>query len=316
MIRLVALWPGDLYDYLNIEILHVPFISPASSKEAKPSLKAVQNTLPYGWTVYETLEDRFIFENNATEESSWTHPDPEIEQIVLTTAGPDHEFKPVYEALSYVWGERAEEELAFVKSGSNSLECPDSISSTTVKLRPNLAAAVRFLRLPDRRRTLWVDSLCINQDDIAERSEQIRHMGDIYQLADRVIVWLGRATADSGLALETLRCLGKQVEVLHSGARLRAPGCVESDWFRANSRLPYEEKTARALNSLIERPWFKRLWVWQEVQLANQHTIVQCGIDYIEWYFLRRAIIVLAANQKLPDCFSEKKFIYSECSNA
>lgn len=58
----------------------------------------------------------------------------------------------------------------------------------------NLAGALRCLRRlngPDSSRLLWIDALCINQDDLDERARQVKLMGDIYFRATRVTVWLG-----------------------------------------------------------------------------------------------------------------------------
>jgi hypothetical protein len=59
---------------------------------------------------------------------------------------------------------------------------------------------------------LWVDALCINQDDIPERSEQVNKMGSIYTNARRVVLWLGEEADDSTSALTTLRSLGEGIE--------------------------------------------------------------------------------------------------------
>ena len=85
---------------------------------------------------------------------------------------------PVHEALSYVWG------TAFnpvdVKVGSS--------DSDTIPITQNLAIALPYLRYKNETRTLWIDAICINQQDLRERSSQAKMMGDSYHLADRVIV--------------------------------------------------------------------------------------------------------------------------------
>lgn len=55
----------------------------------------------------------------------------------------------------------------------------------------SLYEALSYLRYPDRTRTLWIDAVCINQDDIEERAAQVAIMRLIYTQADRVIIWLG-----------------------------------------------------------------------------------------------------------------------------
>ena len=97
-----------------------------------------------------------------------------------TTAG--------YEALSYAWGD---------KSVTRSITVNDMDFQVTL----NLYQALQYLRLPDQSRVLWIDAICINQDDNVERCHQVQAMGDIYMNAVKVIVWLGESDADSDFAV-------------------------------------------------------------------------------------------------------------------
>ncbi|QIW96681.1 hypothetical protein AMS68_002199 [Peltaster fructicola] len=83
-----------------------------------------------------------------------------------------------YEALSYTWG--------CGESSSMTLNDRAGFGVTT-----NLAGALRRLRHQHKPRTLWVDAICVNQADIAERNGQVRLMGDIFSSATGVLVWLG-----------------------------------------------------------------------------------------------------------------------------
>ncbi|KAM0377507.1 hypothetical protein ACHAPY_006670 [Fusarium culmorum] len=89
---------------------------------------------------------------------------------------------PPYEALSYTWGEEA----ASVRI---------LLNGEKVFVRPNLAYALAALRTSEPR-VLWVDALCINQNDTMERNHQVGMMGGIFRRADRVLVWLGRPSSD------------------------------------------------------------------------------------------------------------------------
>ncbi|PVH78200.1 hypothetical protein DL98DRAFT_377834, partial [Cadophora sp. DSE1049] len=85
-----------------------------------------------------------------------------------------------YEALSYAWG---------VESLEHTIQC----SGMKIQITANLDDALRQLRYPDRPRLLWVDAISINQDDLAERSRQVRIMREIYTNAAQVVIWLGPA---------------------------------------------------------------------------------------------------------------------------
>jgi hypothetical protein len=55
----------------------------------------------------------------------------------------------------------------------------------------NLDVALRYLRLKDQPRVLWIDAICINQHNIQERNKQVAQMRSIYQSARRVCIWPG-----------------------------------------------------------------------------------------------------------------------------
>lgn len=86
---------------------------------------------------------------------------------------------PEYEALSYTWGSPDDKKFAVSCNGHR-----------LIALR-NLSNALHALRLPDRRRIIWIDAVCINQSDDKEKGFQVAMMQDIYSRARRTVVWLG-----------------------------------------------------------------------------------------------------------------------------
>jgi Heterokaryon incompatibility protein (HET) len=85
---------------------------------------------------------------------------------------------PVHEALLYTWGD--------TRSGK-----PITLSGHTVEITANLGIALRHLRLRDKYRTLWVDTLCIDQINLLKRSLQVLRMRAIFGSADMVLAWTG-----------------------------------------------------------------------------------------------------------------------------
>jgi hypothetical protein len=152
---------------------------------------------------------------------------------------------PKYEALSYVWGsEPADHEL---KVGDESLY-----------ITRNLCKALRRTRSRTNPTVLWIDALCINQDDNDEKSGQIKMMSKIYQEAHDVLVWLGEEELDSDAAMEFVSHL------------LDPRFLSEDNWPSTYARGFY------ALAHLLERPWFSRVWVLQEVAYAKD-VVIKCG---------------------------------------
>lgn len=94
--------------------------------------------------------------------------------------------EPEYRALSYVWGDATIRELITVNG------TPHTVTS-------NLAVALRNIRHADEAIAIWIDALCINQQDIGEREQQVRIMGDIYQNCEEVLIWLGQETQSSSM---------------------------------------------------------------------------------------------------------------------
>jgi len=101
----------------------------------------------------------------------------------------DLESSPKFTALSYVWGTYARE--------PNFIKCNDN----QFKLTSNCYSALWHLRKKLGTFTIWIDAICINQDDLQEKSQQIPLMGDIYSKAEAVYVWLGDGTPQTERAM-------------------------------------------------------------------------------------------------------------------
>jgi hypothetical protein len=158
--------------------------------------------------------------------------------LVRTTI--DH--APPYEALSYAWGEE---------------RCQITLrNGPTTTLTTNLYHALRYLQRPHASRLLWIDALCINQDNDAERSHQAQLMTQIYATAWRVLIWLGEADDDLS------RCL----TILNRGYQ----AATVQDSHSASSRsLSLSAEQKESIMQLIDRPYFNRTWVLQETMVAK-----------------------------------------------
>jgi ankyrin repeat protein len=172
-----------------------------------------------------------------------------------------------YDALSYTWG------------GARK---PDEIEINRRKLAitENLCMALKHLRYPDRDRILWIDAICIDQGNDKERGHQVQQMGSIYTGAEQVVVWLGRATPDTDLAFRHMYEL--QEEALKHACNGWKTSDQQWQTLRANVQpLLADESTLvdrqrNGLISLLNRSWFKRVWILQEVANARSAKIM-CG---------------------------------------
>ncbi|RFU23737.1 hypothetical protein B7463_g12600, partial [Scytalidium lignicola] len=115
-----------------------------------------------------------------------------------------------YEALSYVWGEI---------DGENTMLC----EGEPLYITPNLAAALTRLRSADRPRALWVDAICINQEDKKEKTQQVQKMGHIFANATQVIIWLGDELGSDCLAFDSLKRLQSGISNQVKGSKNKKP---------------------------------------------------------------------------------------------
>ncbi|KAF3007814.1 hypothetical protein E8E13_010539 [Curvularia kusanoi] len=175
-----------------------------------------------------------------------------------------------YEALSYAWGSNLKVSQITHKS-----------TQTPIQVTKNLYDALKGLRRIDRDRAIWVDALCINQQDLLEKSAQVRQMNKLYARASQVVVWLGPDDAgDADGAFYMLRTLADARDVTpHPAGRVTQHMPVDS-----GKLVPFNQniKICRKVMEFFFQPWFSRLWVLQEIALA-QDAIFVWGEKSISW---------------------------------
>jgi hypothetical protein len=226
---------------------------------------------------YPPLPDPSKFIRRATIQPGSGSDDIVIDLEILPFSDADF---PEYEALSYAWG-------ATVESVPVRVGGPDG---AVTSLTHNLAEALRHLRLADRPRAMWIDALCINQSDTAEKGPQVAMMGTIFRRASRVIAWLGPAAPDSDHALRILALLGAQLIVdWGTQAIMVRPGTLDRTIADGSVPLDFSRRDFDAVYGLLARNWFDRLWIRQEIHLAAQ-AVVRCGQYETGWPGFRRAL--------------------------
>ncbi|RSM15844.1 hypothetical protein CDV31_004786 [Fusarium ambrosium] len=197
-----------------------------------------------------------------------------------------------YSALSYVWGDV-----------SDTVEI--SVNGSSLKIGRNLHAGLEQLRENGVRDWLWIDSICIQQSDLDEKNYQVGLMRDIFSNADRVYSWLGPSANKSDMAMDFLSRIGPiamkfeglniQVRDEKVIAYLKNPTSYKDSTGVGGDVLEYARfihdilrepdlrgKThthrglAAGIQSLMERDYWHRIWIFQEVALAREVVIV-CG---------------------------------------
>jgi hypothetical protein len=128
------------------------------------------------------------------------------------------------------------------------------VDNYRTRVRRNLFDALLQIRLEDTDRHIWIDALSIEQAIVEERNHQVQLMGCIYRDAKNIVVWLGPAKDDSDLAMSVLADVGAYLGLPEDSSETQHTSIV----------------------ALCTRPYWRRVWVQQELHLARQFT-VYCG---------------------------------------
>ncbi|KAF2666153.1 HET-domain-containing protein [Microthyrium microscopicum] len=203
------------------------------------------------------------------------HPARPKEADIVVELRVKNEAEAPYEAISWCWG---------TVPPRHPIRIRDENGDFCFKVTKNLEQALRRLRLPDKYRTIWIDTICIHQNDLQEKSRQVALMSEIYGRAQRVLIWLGDEDAISRRAFAFIQ---DHLLLLQKFDRLCQESAFDEDWM--------------SLIRFTERPWFSRRWVIQEIALADQHTAtIFSGRDEITWSQFSEAILLLDQALKGP----------------
>ena len=160
-------------------------------------------------------------------------------------------------------------------------------------VRENLYNALRRFRNSKRDIRIWVDALCINQYNMAEKTEQIKRMAEIYNKAHHVRIWLGESGEDTDLAIDFVKKLA-DFETL---ASIMTERDINEKWM--------------ALTGLMRSRWFSRRWVIQEQAVARKSTLY-CGNAKVDWNDFADAVSIFRSNRdSVFKVFNEPPLQYS-----
>lgn len=138
-----------------------------------------------------------------------------------------------FDALSYVWGDL--DKLAKIQ-----------LNAEDFAITQNLESALRQFRNPSQDRVIWIDALCINQNNIPERNAQISQMSSIYKLASTVVLWLGPGDETTEQAVNLIACA--QAHEFHQ------------QWFVKSIGAKDSLTAFSSIASLFSNAYWDRLW--------------------------------------------------------
>lgn len=213
-----------------------------------------------------------------------TNPPPDDEDDALRCSLRhvvlDSQPERPYAAMSYCWGPVPEESYM-------------TIDGRKARVRQSAATALRSV-IREAGELIWIDAICINQEDIPEKGRQVAIMKDIYMHANEVRIWLGNLEDDVAYrAIEAARRIHAQCiqETNHlKDLSLHLYGKGGGGFKYSDAALPELEGCGwESLRELYSLPWFTRLWVVQEVALARKATC------YVGKYTVDADVVTVAA---------------------
>lgn len=168
-----------------------------------------------------------------------------------------------YAALSYTWGSTREARRWI------------HVDGIPFHAQPNLFDALKGLRNSENELVIWIDAICIDQNNVPERNYQVALMGDIFRNASVVRVWLGPGSDETDKVLDYVCSL--------------VPGS-----------LAVSAKTV--FYSLCKHRYWNRAWIRQELCLAKD-IIVHCGTRSCDWATFSSE--ALQAVGRIEGCFDD-----------
>jgi len=208
-------------------------------------------------------------------------------------------FCPAYTAVSYVWGSNERPhlidaadtvmvKLEFASGPSKTVAVCPGQATGTIRITENLRNLLINIRPPpeEKRIYVWVDSICINQEDQIEKTAQVKLMGRIFAHAEKTIFYMGEDDEISRLAFKAIKVLN----MVKDWPVEKIPVCLRDV---ANLKGPDDDPEKlivlqgtpdiwRPFILFLTRPWFSRTWIIQEVVVSNAG-IVTCGRMTLPW---------------------------------
>ncbi|CZT20123.1 uncharacterized protein RCC_05980 [Ramularia collo-cygni] len=250
------------------------------------------------------------FTRNFRAKTRWhpplSHPARQIRLLYMFSGleGDDLEFEltawdletaPDYVAISYTWGENRDHKTVYINGRPR-------------EVWPNCHYALWQVRLHHPGSYIWLDSICIEQDNLGEKSHQVAMMGDIYKRAAFTCACIGPAAEDGhDLLADFISQLG-QVKLEYEDIR-KHPGFDSSFGEESDGSVDVQDPTepieqfcqqwilrhrqqdivalAGEMFAFLSRPYWQRVWIMQEITLSKSVSIL-FGREVRSWQAVRR----------------------------
>jgi len=194
-----------------------------------------------------------------------------------------------YIALSYTWGDPAN--IREILVNGRKLEVTQNVDAMLKTLRSK-----SYIK---RGWKVWIDAICINQKDLRDRSSQVQKMHEIYTRAWTPIVWLGEMEEDTATGLDLLASLADDYSSEDGAARLTATLHRNPEHFGKHAW--------RGLHEVLCRPYWRRLWVLQEVACGGRTMPVLCGDRTLLWHQFSTVFNLLRQTDEVRNTYIKRE---------
>jgi hypothetical protein len=175
------------------------------------------------------------------------HPSESFKQPIecdIITTSIDEPCK--YRALSYAWGD--------IQQDGSHLNATIYCDGKPMRVTQHLNMALKRIRASTktwyRKLPIWIDAISIAQDDPKEKAQQVRMISEIFGKCRHLTIWLGEIdTREDDLC--------------------RKVATKSNQWEDEGMEVELNFSEQAFLDTVLERSWFQRRWIIQEVLIAN-----------------------------------------------
>ncbi|KAL7973274.1 heterokaryon incompatibility domain-containing protein [Trichoderma sp. SZMC 28014] len=278
---------ADLFTGLTIGGTRLPRIEHANNAASPyiPSLTRGERTVPISlnqqWWNFPPYEYNNLEDNHFRLLRIYPGAKNDQLQGLIFTWPLNKQIK--YNALSYVWGKESQLTLTlFTVEGH-------------IRVPQSTHEALKRVRREEDAITVWIDAICINQEDSQEKARQIPLLPEIFQNA-RSTIALVALDNESHAAVTFLR---------HIYTEYSSQPVEQQSWPKDVPHLPspWRERLVppngdpiwEQLAAFFNRPWFRRAWIVQEV-IVSRNLEVVCGEKLIPWKVIEQAMDIINDN--------------------
>ena len=184
---------------------------------------------------------------------------------------------PPYTALSYCWEDQTPDQ---------NLRCGGS----TLLVTPNVRNFLSYFSTVETH-YIWIDGVCINQIDISEKNHQVSFMKHVYTKASNVVIWLGESDPAIDVAIQKIPEIVPLADN-YSGAKDGCEDALKRYGIPIRGGLFW-----KGVEALLSKPWFSRLWTFQEAVLPEDVEI-RCGRNILSYDLMTEFTRALGTDKK------------------